>query len=208
MTLPKIRSGQVEEVPLAGHVPKSVKLYWHPVELELLEDGTTVEGRESVSGRALLHFIVDGLMGRKGALIEALKYEKPRVISEEPHISVSFSHSDRQVVAVVSEQYTVGVDIERADRRVAERIGQRMRHPQETVELFEQFDPIQLWTMKEAALKAIGTGLRQPMNSVLLTLEDRELGMLRVGLPNGQKGSIHITSYKHLVVSVCYIERR
>lgn len=203
-----ITQDNVERIDIEGIIPASISLYWHPVQLEMLSAGTTAEGRESVSGRALLHFIIDGLMGRRDAVIEAQKYEKPRVISGEPHISVSFSHTDRQVVAVVSEEFTVGVDIERLDRHVAERIGKRMKHPMEQQNLNEMFTPIQIWTMKEAALKAIGTGLRQPMNSICLTVDDRDLRMVTVAFPDGRKGTIHVTSYKNLTVSICYIRRQ
>lgn len=174
-------------------LPSSVKVYWHPVadDLSMGMDSSninpnkknegdggvrsshlpTVERWESVSGKAMLRYIIHDLMERSDAEIVTLKNEKPVVrlpLDSQVELSVSFSHTANQVVAVVSEDFVVGVDIERADRRVGERIVRRMKHPEESEGMLELFPPIQVWTMKEAALKAIGTGLREPMNSVCL----------------------------------------
>ena len=50
-----ITQDNVERIDIEGIIPASISLYWHPVQLEMLSAGTTVEGRESVSGRALLY---------------------------------------------------------------------------------------------------------------------------------------------------------
>lgn len=189
-------------------LPSSVKVYWHPVadDLSMGMDSSninpnkknkgdggvrssqlpTVERWESVSGKAMLRYIIHDLMGRSDAEIVTLKNEKPEVrlpMNSQDEISASFSHTAKQVVAVVSEDFVVGVDIERADRRVGERIVRRMKHPEESEGMLGLFPPIQVWTMKEAALKAIGTGLREPMNSVCLC--EMESGQFRVGEGSG-----------------------
>ena len=72
-------------------------------------------------------------------------------LPDVPDVWVSLSRTE-EVVAVAVSALPVGVDVESAERA---RFAAVALHPGERAE-----DPARSWTRKEAALKALGTGLR------------------------------------------------
>lgn len=86
-----------------------------------------------------------------------------------PALHFSISHS-RRYVACAFSQVRVGVDIEETDREIDLAVakvlaGPERRHldrlaPEDRTVAF-----LEIWTMKEAALKAYGTGLSMPLDS-------------------------------------------
>jgi 4'-phosphopantetheinyl transferase len=75
--------------------------------------------------------------------------------------SLSIAHSGELAMAVISARQ-VGVDLERS-RPVARGLVERISSPEEQERLNESGlpnVPLACWTLKEAVLKAIGTGLR------------------------------------------------
>ena len=94
-------------------------------------------------------------------------WEKPRLISPQG-VFFNISHSGAWTVAAVSDS-EVGVDVQQVkpvDMRLAKRFftAEEWRRIEEAgdgaTELFYRF-----WTVKEAYLKALGTGLSRPLNS-------------------------------------------
>ena len=82
----------------------------------------------------------------------------------------------------------VGIDVERADRlRDVMPLAKRFFSPAEVVELNACFNRrrtrrfVELWTLKEAFIKAIGRGLAQPLDS--FTFDLREDGAIRFTPP-------------------------
>ena len=78
-------------------------------------------------------------------------------------LQFSLSHTKGAVCAVFSdgESGEVGVDIERRDRRVSERIRER---------ILSENDLLRLWVQKEAFLKRLGTGIADDLRGADTTL--------------------------------------
>lgn len=113
-------------------------------------------------------------------LIEDLKWEaesiklrkeetgKPYIDSTQGIRFVSFSHSQDLVLCAVSESLDVGLDAETLNRKVNPSIVKRILSENEW-EIYGEEDPISLWTMKESAVKSLGTGLRTNLKDLELT---------------------------------------
>lgn len=79
-------------------------------------------------------------------------------------LGVSIAHSKTHLFAGINQLGNIGVDLEPVDRYVHPGLLKRIRCAGDTD--CENVEVIRLWTIKEAALKWLGTGLRYPMNSV------------------------------------------
>jgi 4'-phosphopantetheinyl transferase len=127
----------------------------------------------------------DDVRARFAASRALLKYAAGAVLNVEPHtlelaygptgrpylrgcpqIDLSLSHTRDLLVVALTRRGMVGVDAERADRRMGPSAHRRMCTPYE-LERIERMSPeqrnqdlIRLWTLKEAYSKAIGQGLR------------------------------------------------
>lgn len=167
-------------------------------------DHSTMEHSvESLSGRELLRRMISDHYKRGNPSFTTLKYEKPSATLKGDIVSVSFSHTSQSVGAVISKEWVVGIDMECSDRQVNARLAQRMKHPDETFKFYENNPIIKIWTMKEAALKAIGTGLRKPMNSVCLQSVTEQLCSVRFF--NGINAEICSFQSMDQWISICYI---
>lgn len=164
----------------------------------------SVESAESESGRKLIEEMVVKKLGVSMPKIITEKYEKPRAYIHGEEISVSFSHTKGAVSGAISRDYIVGLDMESTQREVHPRLSKRMAHPQESASLYEQLPAIQIWTLKEAALKAIGTGLRNPMNGILLKqIED---SFFSVQFDDGRKAKIRSFQISDQWISICFFK--
>lgn len=104
---------------------------------------------------------------------------KPRIDSAAGPVSQSFSlaHTEGLAVVGVAGGSDIGVDCERAGRRVdAEGLSRRFFSPEEAAAL-ENLPPGRLeeqfplfWTLKEAYIKALGLGLSHPLDSFTFRL--------------------------------------
>lgn len=169
-----------------------------------LSETKSVESAESESGRKLIEEMVVRKLEKATPKIITEKYEKPRTYIDGEEISVSFSHTNGAVSGAISRDYIVGLDMESTQRKVHPRLAKRMAHPQESPSLYEQFPAIQVWTLKEAALKAIGTGLRNPMNGVLLKqIED---SFFSVQFNDGRKAKIRSFQVSDQWISICFFK--
>ena len=93
--------------------------------------------------------------------------------SSQPPSSLSFnlSHTRGLVACAVTWETEVGVDVERVDRQIEiDGLARRYFSDMEVAALGRRRDAtaravhfFELWTLKEAFLKAIGTGLSQPL---------------------------------------------
>lgn len=164
---------------------------------------------ESASGKRLLERMIYHKLNCSDAEFTTIKYEKPSAHINGKPISVSFSHTPDAVCAVLSNYWVVGIDMESVQRQVSDRLAQRMKHEKETLKFYEEHPIIKIWTMKEAALKAIGTGLRKPMNSV--RLEAITDNLFKVEFFNGTTAeicSLKSTESTEQWMSICYISSK
>ena len=116
----------------------------------------------------------DALPGGKPFLSDA-----PPGSNCEP-LDFNLSHTHELVACVVGRGATVGIDVERLDRlHDALALATRFFSPAEVVDLencggasarARRF--IELWTLKESFIKAIGKGLSQPLDSFSFGLGD------------------------------------
>ncbi|MDZ7806945.1 MAG: 4'-phosphopantetheinyl transferase superfamily protein [Gracilimonas sp.] len=95
---------------------------------------------------------------------------KPYAKDGDRKLFVSFSHSQEMVFCAFSESLDVGVDTETIGRNIPERVLNRVLDQNEKQAL-ENLNPLQIWTLKEAAVKCLGTGLRTKLNEVIITVE-------------------------------------
>ena len=158
---------------------------------------------ESLSGRELLRKMIAKRYKQGDPGFTTLKYEKPSAELNGNIVSISFSHTSKAVSAVISKNWVVGIDMEFSDRKVDSRLAKRMKHEKESFKLYEKNPIIKIWTIKEAALKAIGTGLRQPMNSVYVESVTENLCSVRFN--SGIIAEIVSFQMWNQWISICYI---
>lgn len=96
---------------------------------------------------------------------------KPALQHNTP-IRFNMSHSHDQAIIAISEHAEIGVDLEYMERKTDwTNLARRFFSPEEVDDLFRQQPNsqkthfFQLWTRKEAFIKALGTGLSTPLDS-------------------------------------------
>jgi phosphopantetheinyl transferase len=164
--------------------------------------GGDLDRSESITGSMLIKKMAQQYMKIPKIDVFTQRYEKPKAYVDEKEVSVSFSHTDHALVAAISRECIVGIDMERTGRNVHQRLTSRMKHPDESESLYEEMEPIRIWTLKEAALKMIGTGLRKPMNSLIIEQNDHSL--FNVQFDDGKLAKICSFQHQHYWISICY----
>lgn len=141
-----------------------------------------VDGREYALAHALLRQTLSSFIGSEP---EALTFEadfhgKPR-LSAPADVSFSLSHTKGLVACAVARGRELGIDAEATDRRIdVEGVASRYFTERETGYItagqgekrLERF--LEVWTLKEAFLKATGRGLSQPLDAISFDLEENE----------------------------------
>jgi len=96
---------------------------------------------------------------------------KPFLAPDQLAVEFNLAHTNGLVACVLTNAGPVGVDVESVERAVnADEIAERYFSPAEihalraTAGVERQARFIELWTLKEAYLKAIGAGLSNPLN--------------------------------------------
>ncbi len=135
--------------------------------------GSPTVRQQFLVGRALMRAMLSKFSGREAHQIPFKwgRYGKP--MWGEPEVSLFFNlaHTTGAVVCGCTVEGDVGIDLERADRKVNLALADRYFAPEEVSRLRKLDSAKQaqhflaLWTMKEAFLKAIGTGLVTPLDS-------------------------------------------
>ncbi|WP_103664730.1 4'-phosphopantetheinyl transferase family protein [Gracilimonas amylolytica] len=127
---------------------------------------------EYLTARHLFRFIA-GKLELNIDVIQLYKEEggKPFATEVNKHLFVSFTHSEDKVFCAISESLDIGVDAERLSRRIPQRVLDRVLNETEKQAL-KELKPLQIWTLKEAAVKCLGTGLRTNLNEVVLSIKD------------------------------------
>ena len=103
-------------------------------------------------------------------IFEYNEHGKPSIVGH-PDICFNLSHCKEAVVCVISDQ-PVGVDVE-SIREYKESLVRYTMNDEEIREIEPSKNPaatfIRLWTMKEATMKLIGTGISNDMKTVIDT---------------------------------------
>jgi 4'-phosphopantetheinyl transferase len=104
---------------------------------------------------------------------------RPRLPGTGLHTSIS--HSGHVVAVGLTASGPVGVDVEAMRDRDYEPLLGRVCRPEERPQVASAADFYAYWTRKEAVLKAVGEGLRRPMNTVAVTPPGTAPALLALG---------------------------
>jgi 4'-phosphopantetheinyl transferase len=130
---------------------------------------TALLRRRFTAARARLRSLLGGHLGRdpRSLVFVENEFGKPRLV-DRPDIHFSLSHSQDRALLAVSEGLEIGADLEGV--RGVDHLGlaRRYFHPNEVAAIERDADPraafFQIWTLKEAVVKALGTGLSLPLD--------------------------------------------
>lgn len=183
-------------------LPETIFVCFEPFDTDIKKDELDV--MQNQSGRLLIKRMSDYFLGADEIKIFTEKNEKPEMQCDGKEISVSFSHTNDGVSGAISQMFNVGCDMEHSDRKVHSRLMDRMKHQDESPALYDTVEAIRIWTLKESALKMIGTGLRKPMNSVCIS--SLEKNHFDVQFDDGKEAKICSFQHKHHWISICYQE--
>lgn len=121
-------------------------------------------------------------------------YGKP-LLDHDTSIRFNMSHSNTLAIVAVSIHNDLGVDLEFSDKKTAwKKIAKRFFHPTEIKHMLKQGEDeqkktfFQIWTRKEAYIKALGTGFATPFPS--FNVIDRQI--LTIDSPNETEITWHI----------------
>lgn len=172
-------------------------------ELKTLQTFTNEQRRgEFITARHVFWKLIE-ILGWEATSIILKKEDtgKPFIESEKGIRYVSFSHSQDLVLCAVSGSLDIGLDAETLNRQVNSAIVKRILNENEW-KIYGEDDPVSLWTMKEAAVKSLGTGLRTNLKD--LELEKMENGHFNITI-NG-KEELHGVCFKALnhYISIAY----
>lgn len=123
---------------------------------------------EFLSVRYLFYSLLDE-MGLPLKETKLLKHEdgKPYAKVGERSLHVSFSHSPEKVFCAISFEKNIGLDVEHLSRNISQPVLDRIRNEKEE-SVFEILQPVQVWTIKEAVVKCMGSGLRTNLKDLII----------------------------------------
>ena len=139
---------------------------------------------EYLSARHLFHSLAESLNDEgleKRVELHKEDSGKPFAKFGEEIIYTSFSHSPSKVFCAISDTFDIGLDVELSNREVNDAVVNRILNDEEH-HLAEEEEPIRLWTIKEAAVKCLGTGLRTNLDD--LTIQKNEKNRFSVRFNN------------------------
>jgi len=131
------------------------------------------------------HALTRSMLGRalgedpRGLRFELGEHGRPELAGrgEDPRLRFNLSHTRGLVACVLALEHDVGVDVEQQDRRVEiDLVANNVFSPRERRELDALGEAerrarfFELWTLKEAYLKAIGKGLTLSLKSISIEL--------------------------------------
>lgn len=132
-----------------------------------------------VGAHALLRHALGSIFGGAAIRFRTNAYGKPELDLDFEHgVHFNLSHTRGMAVCAICCGHSVGVDVEAVDRSVdvellAKRYFAAREHrliaeapPHRRAEIF-----FRLWTLKEAMLKALGTGLAMPLRKFVFSLD-------------------------------------
>jgi len=173
-------------------------LYCHPTQisdgdLELCHSQLTDEERSRamkfryyadyvsyIVAHALLRQSVSAIAGVTPDCVKIRRAQngKPELLQDSVTTPIRFnlSHTEDMVMVALARDVEVGVDVERLDRKFAPEIVEYLCSAEEAQEIsllstqHQSVAYIELWTLKEALVKASGQGLRVRINEIYCAL--------------------------------------
>ncbi|WP_290874132.1 4'-phosphopantetheinyl transferase superfamily protein [Gracilimonas sp.] len=137
---------------------------------------------EYLSARTLLKFLLSSSeVDEKNVILSREEGGKPFAKLGDEHLHVSFSHSPHKVYCALSKKFDIGVDVEPLKRKIPLKLVNRILSDSEKKKP-NSLNPIQVWTIKEAVVKLLGTGLRTNLNE--LSIEQNEKSQIYVRFNN------------------------
>ena len=148
----------------------------------LLSDDEGVRQRSFVSPELRRRFLaaragLRTLLGRhldrdpRSLAFATNEFGKPR-LAGDGHVHFNLSHSEQRAVLAISVAAEVGIDLERERPIEHVDLAKRYFHPNEVAAITASHDETEqrrafflIWTLKEAIVKALGTGLSTPLDS-------------------------------------------
>ena len=126
---------------------------------------------EHISSRKLFQDLLSKLdISLEAVKLEKMELGKPVGLLDESTLHISFSHSASWVVCAISQSIDIGIDCEPLDRKVNPKIFDRILDEEEK-KLLEELSPLAIWTIKEAVVKCIGTGIRTSLQKYAIKKE-------------------------------------
>lgn len=137
---------------------------------------TSVLQQRFIAARARVRALLGAHLGRdpRNLVFVENEFGKPR-LSDQPGVHFSLSHSQDRALLAVSEGLEIGADLEGV--RSVDHLGlaRRYFHRNEVAAIERHADPQQaffrIWTLKEAVVKALGTGLLIPLDEFEVSIE-------------------------------------
>ncbi|MEX0687012.1 MAG: 4'-phosphopantetheinyl transferase superfamily protein [Balneolales bacterium] len=138
-----------------------------------------------------------------GNTLNVLKNEsgKPFGKINDSSVGVSITHSKDIICCGLYKSGEIGLDVEARNRNVVYGLRKRILHENE-LSIVEDMDTIRLWTIKEAALKLTGSGLRTAMKKVEIKKADNQYFNVNVGTMQSSIISFELDEYW---LSVAYL---
>lgn len=164
-------------------------------------DMKSYRDKERASGRKLVNQLVCDVIGQGEFQIFGESNQKPYGYLGDQPVQISISHSRGMIGAAVSRWSELGIDLEQTERHVYPGLEKRICHPDET-ELFRNHSILQVWTLKEAALKWCGSGLRTAMEKLFVKKLEKDL--YKAEFPSGKVAKICNFKINHHWLSIAY----
>lgn len=155
-------------------------------------------------GRQLISDVIAHQYGPGQCNIFSEKNGKPHAILDDSHLQISIAHCSGMITGAVSDNRVLGLDIEHSSRKCYSGLRNRILNKNE-VKLVREISTLQLWTVKEAALKWSGSGLRTPMNQ--LSVRKIESSQFIIEFPTGIRIDICSFLYENFWLSIAYGSR-
>ena len=131
----------------------------------------------------------------------------PRDVALSTHLAFNIAHTDGLVACAVVHDADVGIDVETIDREThALDLARRYFSETECADLEQcaesqrQTRFIEIWTLKEAYVKAIGEGLSRPLNGFTFVFDGRSsvrLESTAVGEEDNWRFALFAPSHRH-----------
>lgn len=176
------------------------------IKTDVLKNFSNQKRREEhISSRVLFAFLAEQV-GWDTNIIELDKemQGKPFVRLNGKKAFVSFTHTRELVMCAISETLDIGIDAELERRDINPGIIKRILGEEEWAKL-EGEDPIKLWTLKEAAVKSLGTGLRTNLKDLELARKEQNKFSVSIGDNELQAISTNVVDhYVALAYPVAY----